>query len=115
LASSIGFAPGQDPTAAPCSPDGSGGARHDLIPLAETDRARPSRAVAARKVNEHGITRFFRRSDDGWDIERSEAAHHRACRFRVARLCCFTAGEAVRSLFQWREHRGSLLLNDPGL
>jgi phospholipase/carboxylesterase len=49
---------------------GSGGDENDLLPLAA--RIGPGRALLSPrgKVNEHGITRFFRRGDDGvWDIE----------------------------------------------
>jgi len=64
------FVPGQNPAAAPfLLLHGSGGDEHDLIPLAE--RIAPERTLLSPrgKVNEHGITRFFRRSDDGsWDF-----------------------------------------------
>jgi len=49
---------------------GSGGDEHDLIPLAE--RIAPGRTLLSPrgKVGEHGITRFFRRNDDGaWDLD----------------------------------------------
>jgi phospholipase/carboxylesterase len=50
---------------------GSGGDEHDLIPLAE--RIAPGHALLSPrgKVNEQGITRFFRRAQDGgaWDID----------------------------------------------
>jgi len=49
---------------------GSGGDEHDLLPLAE--RIAPGRALVSPrgKVNEQGITRFFRRAPDGtWDID----------------------------------------------
>ena len=59
-----------------CRPDaaaalhGSGGDEHDLLPLAE--RIAPGHALVSPrgKVNEQGITRFFRRAPDGaWDID----------------------------------------------
>src|SRR6478736_5211025 len=49
---------------------GSGGDEHDLLPLAE--RIGPGRAIVSPrgKVNEQGITRFFRRASDGaWDLD----------------------------------------------
>jgi phospholipase/carboxylesterase len=49
---------------------GSGGDEHDLIPLAE--RIAPGHPVVSPrgKINEQGITRFFRRDADGiWDLE----------------------------------------------
>ncbi len=49
---------------------GSGGDEDDLIPLAE--RVAPGRSLLSPrgKTNEQGITRFFRRGDDGaWDID----------------------------------------------
>jgi len=65
------FVPGQNPAAAPLLLlHGSGGDENDLIPLAE--RIAPGRSLLSPrgKVNEHGITRFFRRSDDGaWDLD----------------------------------------------
>jgi phospholipase/carboxylesterase len=48
---------------------GTGGDEHDLIPLAE--RVAPGHALLSPrgKVNEQGLTRFFRRAPDGvWDI-----------------------------------------------
>jgi phospholipase/carboxylesterase len=65
------FVPGQNAAAAPLLLlHGSGGDEHDLIPLAE--RIAPGRTLLSPrgKVNEHGITRFFRRADDGaWDLD----------------------------------------------
>src|SRR5215210_7878180 len=49
---------------------GSGGDEHDLVPLAQ--RIGPGRALVSPrgKVNEDGITRFFRRAPDGaWDVD----------------------------------------------
>lgn len=49
---------------------GSGGDEHDLVPLAQ--RVAPGNAVISPrgKVNEQGITRFFRRAPDGaWDLD----------------------------------------------
>ena len=49
---------------------GTGGDEHDLIPLAE--RMGPGHALLSPrgKVNEQGLTRFFRRSPEGvWDLD----------------------------------------------
>jgi phospholipase/carboxylesterase len=64
------FVPGKDAGRAPLLVlHGSGGDENDLVPLAE--RIAPGRAfVSPRgKVNEEGITRFFRRAPGGaWDL-----------------------------------------------
>jgi phospholipase/carboxylesterase len=65
------FLPGRDANLAPMLLlHGSGGDEHDLLPLAA--RIAPGRALVSPrgKVNEEGITRFFRRADDGaWDLD----------------------------------------------
>ena len=49
---------------------GSGGDEHDLIPLGERIAAGHPLLSPRGKVNEQGITRFFRRAPDGaWDID----------------------------------------------
>ena len=62
--------PGRDAGAPPLLLlHGTGGDEHDLIPLAE--RIAPGYTLLSPrgKVNEQGLTRFFRRSPDGvWDI-----------------------------------------------
>ena len=66
---------------------GSGGDEHDLIPLAE--RIAPGRTLLSPrgKVNEHGITRFFRRMDDGaWDIDDLKRRTNELAGF-VSRAC----------------------------
>jgi phospholipase/carboxylesterase len=64
------FFPGQAPSRPPLLVlHGSGGDENDLIPLAE--RIAPGHPLLSPrgKVNEQGITRFFRREDDGsWDL-----------------------------------------------
>ena len=64
------FIPGRDPALPPLLLlHGTGGDEHDLIPLAE--RIAPGHAILSPrgKVNEQGLTRFFRRSPDGvWDV-----------------------------------------------
>ena len=65
------FVPVQDAGLAPLLLlHGSGGDEHDLVPLAE--RIGPGRAIVSPrgKINEQGITRFFRRAPDGaWDLD----------------------------------------------
>lgn len=65
------FVPGTDTGRTPLLLlHGSGGDEHDLIPLAE--RIAPGHALLSPrgKVNEQGITRFFRREPDGaWDLD----------------------------------------------
>jgi len=110
--------PGQNQTAAPfLLLHGSGGDEHDLIPLAE--RIAPDRTLLSPrgKVNEHGITRFFRRIDDGgWDIEDLKRRTTELAGF-VSRACAAYRLEKPMALgysnganIAW-----SLLLNDPGL
>jgi phospholipase/carboxylesterase len=64
------FVPGRDAGRPPLLLlHGSGGDEHDLIPLAE--RVAPGHALLSPrgKVDEQGVTRFFRRAPDGaWDI-----------------------------------------------
>lgn len=65
------FVPGTNPARPPLLVlHGSGGDENDLLPLAE--RIAPGHALLSPrgKTNEHGITRFFRRDDDGtWDLD----------------------------------------------
>jgi phospholipase/carboxylesterase len=65
------FIPGKDLGLAPILLlHGSGGDENDLLPLAE--RLAPHHALISPrgKVNEQGITRFFRRGPDGvWDLQ----------------------------------------------
>jgi phospholipase/carboxylesterase len=69
------FEPGREPDRAPLLLlHGTGGDEHDLIPLAE--RLAPDSAILSPrgKVNEQGLTRFFRRSPNGvWDRDDFEA------------------------------------------
>jgi phospholipase/carboxylesterase len=111
------FVPGQNQTAAPfLLLHGSGGDEHDLIPLAE--RIAPGRTLLSPrgKVDEHGITRFFRRSDDGWDFEDLKRRTTDLAGF-VSRACAayqlqrpMALGYSNGANIAW-----SLLLNDPGL
>jgi phospholipase/carboxylesterase len=65
------FIPGRDMNRPPLLLlHGSGGDEHDLLPLAQ--RIAPGHALVSPrgKVNEQGITRFFRRAPDGaWDLD----------------------------------------------
>ena len=65
------FIPGRDIGLAPLLLlHGSGGDENDLLPLAH--RIGPNRSLVSPrgKVNEDGITRFFRRAPDGaWDVD----------------------------------------------
>ena len=112
------FVPGRDAAAAPLLLlHGSGGDEHDLIPLAE--RIAPGRTLLSPrgKVNEHGITRFFRRSDDGaWYFEDLERRTTELSGF-VSRACSayklpqpLALGYSNGANIAW-----SLLLKDPGL
>src|SRR5260221_118287 len=111
------FVPGQNQTAAPLLLlHGSGGDEHDLIPLGE--RIAPGRTLLSPrgKVNEHGITRFFRRSDDGWDVDDLKNRTAELAGF-VARASAAYGMEKAMALgysnganLAW-----SLLLSDPGL
>ena len=111
------FVAGQDQAAAPLLLlHGSGGDEHDLMPLAQ--RIAPGRTVLSPrgKVNEQGITRFFRRSDDGWDIDDLQRrttelagfiSRARAA-YRLEKLMAL--GYSNGANIAW-----SLLLHDPGL
>ncbi len=112
------FAPGQNAAAAPLLLlHGSGGDEHDLIPLAE--RIAPGRTLLSPrgKVNEHGITRFFRRSDDGaWDLDDLKRRTPELAGF-VSRACTayrlqkpLALGYSNGANIAW-----SLLLGDPAL
>lgn len=112
------FVAGQNQTTAPLLLlHGSGGDEHDLIPLAE--RIAPGRTLLSPrgKVNEHGITRFFRRSADGdWDIDDFKQRTTELAGF-VSRACAAYRIEKPMALgysnganIAW-----SLLLRDPGL
>ena len=112
------FVPGQNPAATPfLLLHGSGGDEHDLIPLAERIASGRTLLSPRGQVNEHGITRFFRRSDDGgWDIDDLKHRTTELAGF-VSRACAAYQLEKPMALgysnganIAW-----SLLLNDPGL
>jgi phospholipase/carboxylesterase len=111
------FVPGQNQTAAPLLLlHGSGGDEHDLVPLAE--RIAPGRTLLSPrgKVNEHGITRFFRRTDDGWDFEDLQRRTTELAGFVSRARAAYrlekpmALGYSNGANIAW-----SLLLNDPGL
>ena len=112
------FVPGQNPAAAPLLLlHGSGGGEHDLIPLAE--RIAPGRTLLSPrgKVNEHGVTRFFRRSDDGaWDFDDLKRRTTELAGFVTRARAAYklekplALGYSNGANIAW-----SLLLNDPGL
>jgi phospholipase/carboxylesterase len=95
---------------------GSGGDEHDLLPLAE--RIAPGRALVSPrgKINEDGITRFFRRAPDGaWDIDdfqfrTAELAHFlRSARGAYGLPKPIALGYSNGANIAW-----SLLLKEPG-
>lgn len=64
------FLPGQDPSSTPLLLlHGSGGDEHDLIPLAQQLAPGHPLLSPRGKTNDEGITRFFRRTAGGWDID----------------------------------------------
>jgi phospholipase/carboxylesterase len=110
--------PGPDQSAAPLLLlHGSGGDEHDLIPLAE--RIGPGWTLLSPrgKVNEHGITRFFRRMDDGaWDIEDLKRRTTELAGFvSRARAAYRLAKPMALGYSNGANIAWSLLLNDPGL
>ena len=109
--------PGQNTAAAPLLLlHGSGGDEHDLIPLAE--RIAPGRTLLSPrgKVNEHGINRFFRRTDDGWDFEDLKRRTTELASFVTRARAAYklekplALGYSNGANIAW-----SLLLNNPGL
>lgn len=80
------FIPGRDMNRPPLLLlHGSGGDEHDLLPLAQ--QIAPNHALVSPrgKVNEQGITRFFRRAPDGaWDLD--------DLKFRTGELADFLRG-----------------------
>src|SRR5262245_15806727 len=112
------FVPGQAASAAPLLLlHGSGGDENDLLPLAA--RIGPGRTMLSPrgKVTEQGITRFFRRGDNGaWDVA--------DLRQRTEELADFTARATAAYRIQRPVALGysnganiawSLLLRDPML
>lgn len=112
------FVPGHDAGLAPLLLlHGSGGDEDDLLPLAAKIGPGRTRLSPRGKVAEHGITRFFRRGEDGvWDIE--------DLRRRTAELADFTARATAAYRMQKPVALGysnganiawSLLLKEPAL
>lgn len=111
------FIPGRDLSLAPILLlHGSGGDEHDLLPLAE--QVAPGRALVSPrgKVNEDGITRFFRRAPDGvWDLDDFQfrtaelAGFLRSARGAYGLPKPFVLGYSNGANIGW-----SLLLKEPG-
>ena len=95
---------------------GSGGDEHDLLPLAE--RIAPGHALVSPrgKVNEDGITRFFRRAPDGaWDIDDLKLRTEELADFlRSARGAYGLPKPVVLGYSNGANIAWSLLLKEPG-
>jgi phospholipase/carboxylesterase len=110
------FMPGRDADRPPLLLlHGSGGDEHDLMPLAH--RVAPGAALLSPrgKVNEQGVTRFFRRSEDGvWDradlrqrtIELADFLRRSRAAYRMQKPIAL--GYSNGANIAW-----SLLLNEP--
>jgi phospholipase/carboxylesterase len=112
------FIPGQDAGRPPLLLlHGTGGDENDLIPLA--NRIAPGSTLLSPrgKVNEQGLTRFFRRSPDGvWDrddfdrrtLELAEFLRHARAAYQIGKPIAL--GYSNGANIAW-----SLLLHDPQL
>ena len=110
------FVPGQDSGKPPLLLlHGSGGDEHDLVPLAE--RIAPGHALLSPrgKVNEQGITRFFRRSDDGaWDADDLQHRTGELTEFLKRARLAYGIGKPVALGYSNGANIGwSLLLREP--
>jgi phospholipase/carboxylesterase len=96
---------------------GTGGDEHDLIPLAE--RIAPGHTLLSPrgKVNEQGLTRFFRRSPDGiWDLDDFRARTSELAEFiRRATGAYKLAKPIALGYSNGANIAWSLLLKEPGL
>jgi phospholipase/carboxylesterase len=110
------FIPGRDTSRPPLLLlHGTGGDENDLIPLAERIAPGATMLSPRGKISEHGMARFFRRSDDGvWDLADLKT--------RTAELAGFLTGAravyAIEKPFALGYSNGanvawSLLLKDP--
>jgi len=111
------FVPGSDSGRTPLLLlHGSGGDEHDLIPLAE--RIAPGHALVSPrgKVNEQGITRFFRRAPNGaWDIDDLQQRTAELADFlRAARGAYGLPKPIVLGYSNGANIGWSLLLKEPG-
>jgi phospholipase/carboxylesterase len=121
-ATDLGFihrlVPGQDASLAPLLLlHGSGGDESDLLPLGA--QIGPGRALLSPrgKVNEHGITRFFRRSDDGaWDVGDFKRRTDELADFTLRATAAYRMQKPVALGYSNGANIAwSLLLKDPGL
>jgi phospholipase/carboxylesterase len=94
---------------------GSGGDENDLLPLAEC--IAPGRTVLSPrgKVNEQGITRFFRRAPDGvWDIADFERRTEELAAFLARARTAYRLPKPIALGYSNGANIGwSLLLKDP--
>lgn len=112
------FIPGREPAHAPLLLlHGTGGDEDDLVPLAQ--QIAPERTILSPRgrVNEQGLTRFFRRSPDGiWDLDDFKARTEELAGFVQRAGAAYQLGKPIALGYSnggniaW-----SLLLKDPGL
>lgn len=110
------FLPGKAPGKPPLLVlHGSGGDEHDLLPLAE--RIAPGHALLSPrgKVNEGGITRFFRRNADGaWDIGDFQSRASELAGFLKGAQTAYRLGKPIVLGYSNGANIGwSLLLKEP--
>lgn len=96
---------------------GSGGDEDDLVPLAQ--QIAPERTILSPRgrVNEQGLTRFFRRSPDGiWDLEDFKARTTELVGFVQRAVAAYHLGKPIALGFSNGGNMAwSLLLKEPGL
>jgi phospholipase/carboxylesterase len=96
---------------------GSGGDENDLLPLGA--QIGPGRTMLSPrgKVNEQGITRFFRRDDDGaWDVEDLKRRTDELADFTVRATAAYRMQKPVALGYSNGANIAwSLLLKEPGL
>ena len=96
---------------------GTGGDEHDLIPLA--GRIAPGHTLLSPrgKVNEQGLTRFFRRSPDGvWDLDDFKTATADVAAFVGKACAAYSIGKPIALGYSNGGNLAwSLLLKDPSL
>jgi phospholipase/carboxylesterase len=110
------FVPAQDPAKPPLLVlHGAGGDEHDLLPLVE--RIAPGHAMLSPrgKVNEGGITRFFRRDQNGtWDLADFGARTEELAEFLRNAQTAYGLGKPVVLGYSNGANIGwSLLLKEP--
>ena len=112
------FIPGREAARAPLLLlHGTGGDEDDLVPLAQ--QIAPERTILSPRgrVNEQGLTRFFRRSPDGiWDLDDFKARTEELAGFVQRAGAAYQLGKPIALGYSnggniaW-----SLLLKDPSL